>query len=138
MNLLTSVGSGSTTLREIDLSSEKIGDAGASHLSTLLVHAPLVTLVLNDNDITCAGAKALAGAFKTNRSIRTLHLAANLIHDDGVRALTLAMWDNPALRVLNLNANPIHAEGAKQVALMIIEPACKVSLSSETRESSAA
>jgi hypothetical protein len=58
--------------------------------------------------------------------VHSLQLGSNFITDAGVRAITLHVFDSPALRSLNLNGNPLKSQAGREVALMLMEPKCKV------------
>lgn len=111
----------------INLSCEDIGDSGLCYLSQFIGKSSVASLSLTDNQISDEGAMALSDALRRNKSIAYLYLNGNFITDRGARKLLLALGDSPALRALNLSGNPLQSETAKNVALMLMEPNCKVS-----------
>lgn len=117
------------SLQTLDLSSNRIGDAGLDALAFGLLRsgvlAFLVHLRLNFCRITCTGVRPLAAAFASAGipALETLDLNANSIGDDGCVALAGTLLSQPkpsALRVLALGApwggNAIGDAGAVALA----------------------
>jgi Ran GTPase-activating protein (RanGAP) involved in mRNA processing and transport len=96
-------------LRVLDLQDNRVSDAGAMHLATLLSlsrdyghdqseaaaqasrASALAKLWLNSNQIGDTGVKALAEAIRVNNSLRTLVLSYNKITDVGATVLAEAI-----------------------------------------------
>ena len=76
----------------------------------------LTRLRLSHNQIGAAGAVALAGALRTNTSLRVLSLAVNQIGNAGATALAKALRKNTSLTTLYLNENQIGNAGATALA----------------------
>lgn len=74
--LVTSLrlGQPNAPLRVLNLTQNRIGDAGAAQLATALPTSPLRTLLLSGNSIHADGACALAHALKSCRSLRQISL----------------------------------------------------------------
>ena len=72
------------------------------------------------NTIKDGGAKAIAEALKTNKTLERLYLSVNLIGDEGVKALAKALETNKTLTELTLGAkegkNRITNEGLLAIA----------------------
>jgi len=73
-------------------------------------------LWLGGNDITSAGASALAEALATNRTLETLWLSRNRIGADGAAALAQALAANTTLKELGLDYNSIGDDRAAALA----------------------
>ena len=117
---------GHAPLREVDLTNDSIGDLGASCLATLLKHGSIVRLYLVNCAIGNAGAKALSQASLHNRSLMEMYLNNNLVTDEGVRDICTALGSSPTLKTLNLSSNKITEEGAKYLAMMLVDPGCRL------------
>jgi Ran GTPase-activating protein (RanGAP) involved in mRNA processing and transport len=76
------------SLRSLDLSSNRLGDAGAAQLATALASLRrLRSLGLRDNWIADAGAERLAGALDGLADLVFLDVEGNRIGADGRRVL---------------------------------------------------
>ena len=96
------------SLRELYLSFNQIGDAGAHALAEALrTNTSLTRLVLGDNQIGPEGAVALAEALERNTSLTELNLFGNRIGNAGAVALAIALRTNPSLTTLFLSYNQI-------------------------------
>jgi Ran GTPase-activating protein (RanGAP) involved in mRNA processing and transport len=99
------------------LDENNIGDDGAKALAgALKTNKALQILYLDDTNIGDDGAKALADALKTNKALQTLYLIANNMSDDGAVAMAEALKTNKALQKLDLDRNNIGDDGAKALA----------------------
>ena len=100
-------------LRDLTLSSNSIGDVGASALAEgIRAHPALRRLDLYFNRVGDAGAAALASALGSNKALAELNLDSNKIGDVGATALADALGKNTALVALTLGYNKIKNEGA--------------------------
>ncbi|KAJ3216732.1 Leucine-rich repeat-containing protein 71 [Dinochytrium kinnereticum] len=84
------------------------------HLFAYLIseESSLKTLSLRMNKIGDIGAKAIAGALKTNRVLMNLNLWGNAIGREGAGDLAEALKFNQSLSYLSLGRNPVGDEGA--------------------------
>ena len=103
-----------TTVTELNLSGNNIGDAGASGLADLLKSNKILTkLKLSQNAIGEAGALQLAAGLKQgNTPLTVLDLADNNIGDVGATCLADGLTTNKTLREFNLSHNSIGDVGA--------------------------
>eukprot|EP00812_Abedinium_dasypus_P014932 NODE_84_length_2185_cov_250.991080.p1 GENE.NODE_84_length_2185_cov_250.991080~~NODE_84_length_2185_cov_250.991080.p1 ORF type:complete len:675 (+),score=255.98 NODE_84_length_2185_cov_250.991080:3-2027(+) len=94
-----------------------IDNRGAKALAEALqTNKTLTHLWLGGNQIGNDGAKALAEALRTNNALRTLSLYGNQIGNDGAEALADALTTNNTLVYLDLESNRIFNDGAKALA----------------------
>ncbi|XP_052051841.1 ribonuclease inhibitor isoform X2 [Apodemus sylvaticus] len=86
---LCDVVASKASLQELDLSSNKLGDAGIAVLCSglLLPSCRLKTLWLWDCDVTAEGCKDLCRVLRTKESLKELSLASNELKDEGARLL---------------------------------------------------
>ena len=106
-----------TTLTQLVLSSNNIGDAGAASLAEAMkVNTTLTQLDLQHNNIGAAGAASLAEAMKVNTTLTQLVLWKNNIGDAGAASLAEAMKVNTTLTQLDLWENNIGDAGAASLA----------------------
>ena len=82
-------------LRVLNLSQNKLGDAGAAAVASLMEVAPLEEVVLNGNDIGDLGATALAQSARKCGTLRKLWLGDNMIGERGADALADALAASP-------------------------------------------
>jgi Ran GTPase-activating protein (RanGAP) involved in mRNA processing and transport len=89
-------------LRELDVSSNEIGDFGAQFVADLVASPALHVLTLTDNRIGPAGAAVIASVVLTKaRALQTLRLAGNPI-DDGVAQFADVVRQSKTLEYLDL------------------------------------
>jgi hypothetical protein len=112
----------------IDLSYNKIGDAGAEQISTLLTNKKNQfkwdTLQLSHNNIGDEGASKIADLLLKNDgspNLVHLELGYNKIKNDGAIAISNALKLNKTTKLLNLEYNKIEYDGIKNLAFMIVE-----------------
>ena len=106
-----------TALTQLDLSSNNIAAAGAASLAEAVkVNTTLTQLDLWDNNIGAAGAVFLAEALKVNRTLTLLDLYDNSIGDAGAASLAVIMKVNTTLAQLTLQNNDMGAAGAAFLA----------------------
>ena len=102
-----------SSLTDLDLSYNSIGDDGAASLSeALTANSSLTDLNLSGNSIGAVGAASLSQALTANSSLTNLNLSRNFIGDDGVLSLSQALTANSSLTNLDLRLNGIGAVGA--------------------------
>jgi len=102
-----------TALTNLDLSDNGIGNSGAGFLSDgIKVNTTLTNLNLSGNRIGASGAGSLSDAIKVNTALTNLDLSDNGIGDSGAAFLSDAIKVNTVLTNLNLSGNWIGASGA--------------------------
>jgi Ran GTPase-activating protein (RanGAP) involved in mRNA processing and transport len=98
---------------------------GAKHLSDVLcVNSTVVELDLCNNKIGDAGVEAIAKALCANSALVKLDLSYNQIGDNGVEALVQALHSNSTLKILDLTCNKIGNRGAKSLAEALCHNSC--------------
>lgn len=107
------------TLTKINLEyNYQIDDAGVEALAPVLKdRSTIEELNLTRAAYTLGdiGAKALAVALTTNRSLMVLTLSLGNITNVGAQALAMALKVNRTLTALNLSLNPIYDAGAEEL-----------------------
>ena len=102
-----------SSLTNLDLSANDIGDTGAGSLSqALTVNSSLTNLDLSRNSIGHTGAASLSQALTVNSSLTNLDLSWNYIRDTGAGSLSQALRVNSSLTNLNLSWNFFGDTGA--------------------------
>ena len=102
-----------STLTELTLRANGIGDQGATRLAEALKeNSTLTKLNLGGNDVGDQGATGLAEALKENSTLRELNLRDNCIGAQGATGLAEALEENSTLTELNLDHNRIGCHGA--------------------------
>ncbi|CAF0988062.1 unnamed protein product [Adineta ricciae] len=105
------------TLTTLNLSWNKIGDAGAQYVSDALRHNTTLTVLdLYDNEIGDAGAQYVSDALRHNTTLTTLHLSRNQIGEKGAQYVSDALRHNTTLTTLYLSRNQIGDAGAQYVS----------------------
>ena len=116
-SLLSEVLAVNSTLTNLDLSENSLGDEGATSLSQALkVNSTLTNLDLRGNSIGAEGATSLAQALKVNSTLTTLDLGWNSIGAEGATSIAQALKVNSTLTNLDLGSNRIGAEGATSLS----------------------
>ena len=117
VDVLSDALKSNTTLTELNLSSNFIGDAGAASVADALKsNTTLTKLNLSSNGIGAAGAASVADALKSNSTLTKLNLSENDIGDAGAASVADALKFNTTLTKLNLSSNGIGAAGSASVA----------------------
>uniref|UniRef100_A0A673BST8 NLR family CARD domain-containing protein 3-like n=1 Tax=Sphaeramia orbicularis TaxID=375764 RepID=A0A673BST8_9TELE len=94
-----------------------IGAGGAKRIAEALkTNRTLTKLILCSNQLGDKGTVALAEALTINQTLLSLQLQSNSISNRGMTALTKALRLNHGLVSLNLRENSIGVEGAKNMA----------------------
>nr|AAP92143.1 leucine-rich repeat protein N4C [synthetic construct] len=122
MKDLASVLRSNPSLRELDLSNNKLGDAGVRLLLQGLLDpgTRLENLDLNESDLTEAGLKDLASVLRSNPSLRELTLSNNKLGDAGVRLLLQGLLDpGTRLEKLDLDQTDLTEAGMKDLASVL-------------------
>jgi len=99
-----------SSIRELDLSYNSIGDIGVTALSTVLRHpiSALEKLDVKWNSIGEMGATVIADALENNFSLRELSLSGNSIGDIGVTSISNVLrHPNSTLEKLDISVNSI-------------------------------
>ena len=106
-----------SSLTYLDLTENSIGDTGAESLSqALTVNSSLTNLDLTGNSIGDTGVESLSQALTVNSSLTNLNLCFNGIGDTSVKSLSQALKVNSTLTNLNLSNNNIGAPGAESLS----------------------
>ncbi|XP_059818189.1 NACHT, LRR and PYD domains-containing protein 3-like isoform X2 [Hypanus sabinus] len=92
-----------SSLMELDLVSNKLGDSGVKLLSTVLRNpeCKIQKLGLNEVGLTDSGAEDLVSALSTNHSLMELDLGSNKLGDSGVKLVSAALR-NPECKIQKL------------------------------------
>jgi Ran GTPase-activating protein (RanGAP) involved in mRNA processing and transport len=114
---LTEALAKNTSLKELDLKNNHIGDEGAKVLLDVLKnHSALQALFLWFNPIGGEGAIALAQVLNQSSTLQKLHLWVNNIGAEGAIALAQALEENNTLQHLHLLSNQIGDKGTIALA----------------------
>ena len=106
-----------TTLTQLSVADNRIGDAGAIALAeALTVNAMLTKLDVSSNHIGDAGASALAEALTSNATLTKLDVSSNHIGKAGAGALAEALTSNATLTKPDVSSSQIGNSGASALA----------------------
>ena len=107
-----------TSLREIDISNNKIDAAGVADLLKLITANPQLTSInLSSNLLGDAGAASVAAALsKSQAPVTSLDLNHNKIGNEGAAAIAELLANTPHITSVNLVGNEIGDEGAAKLA----------------------
>ena len=106
------------TLTHLNLgNNQNTGDSAAVAVAKVLQSngSVLTRLNLSFNDISCSGAKDIAEALQSNRSLTHLGLSNNAIESFGAIAIAKALKSNRTLTHLHLEGNGIGDSGTKEL-----------------------
>lgn len=95
------------TIRQLNLSWNKIGPISCMELAKPLSTSSLIKLNIAYNSIKDQGAEAIAEALFSNYSLEYLDLSYNSISANGTYVLANSLKINPYLKVLDLSGNSI-------------------------------
>ena len=109
-----------TTLRNLDLGANDIGDDGCCALAECLgINIVLTSLALCRNSISYSGCSALAAVLDRNQTLTALDLANNAFGDDGCCVLARSLNANTTLQSLILAANELTEVGCAALAEVV-------------------
>ncbi|XP_062394183.1 NACHT, LRR and PYD domains-containing protein 12-like isoform X2 [Sardina pilchardus] len=119
------------SLKHLDLSSNKIRDRGAQHLSAGLGHANcnLEILRLKACELSDNSCVTLAAVLQSAKSLKQLDLSSNNINDCGVQHLSAGLChDNCKLEILRLSDSKLRTKSCEAVASALKLPNSLVEL----------
>lgn len=103
-----------SVLQQVDLTGTNISDEGAQYLAKMLdSNTTLLELLISENQIGDNGVKTLANSLMhNNRSLQVLNLSANQnIGDESINSLTNMMKSNSTLKKLDLRHTGLSNDG---------------------------
>ena len=105
---------------EVNLCSCKVTDEGVkSFVQAIEVSTTLQNLDISTNAISSDGALSISDFLKISNTLCMLNLSGNKIRDDGTRKLLEVIRRNTTLQDLNVSRNKITDEGASEISKAI-------------------
>ena len=116
-------------IKKLDLKDCTLKDEGLSILHKALATSSLTEIDLTNNEIGDEGVKLLADILRRNPNITTLNLSLNNIGDEGLSTLAEVLATNSPLQNLNLSFNEITEVEALTPAIAANKNLVRLSLS---------
>ncbi|XP_072133517.1 NACHT, LRR and PYD domains-containing protein 3-like [Mobula birostris] len=115
-------------IRKLGLRGVRISDSAVDDLvSSLSANTSLTELILSFNQMGDSGVKMLSVALRNpGCKIQTLGLESVSLRESGVEDLASALSANPSLTELNLSKNNLEDSGVKLVSAALRNPECKI------------
>ncbi|XP_072894240.1 NACHT, LRR and PYD domains-containing protein 3-like isoform X2 [Hemitrygon akajei] len=115
-------------IQKLGLGNVRLTDSGAEDLdSALSTNTSLTELDLSDNKLGDSGVKLVSAALRNPEcKIQKLLLGDVGLTDSGAKDLAFALSTNPSLTGLNLNENKLGDSGVKLVSEALRNPECKI------------
>ena len=101
---------------EIDLQGQKLGDADADAITTVMREGKLTKLLLANNELGDEAAIKIAATLAQNTTLRSLSLHNNRIKSEGGHAFAKALATNTTLTSLYLSSNDLGQEAEDAIA----------------------
>jgi Ran GTPase-activating protein (RanGAP) involved in mRNA processing and transport len=104
-------------LEALHLSFNRMTYRGMEHLSNAIWGSTTVKeLLLDNNEIGDTGAQCLAAVLPVLRRLETLNVGFNRIKSPGMKLLMKAVSESPTLKSLSVSGNPVDTTSAKFIA----------------------
>ncbi|KAG5488846.1 hypothetical protein JIQ42_00463 [Leishmania sp. Namibia] len=105
-----------TSVRQVDLSHNSFGDAGASYLADCIAsNRTMVELNLSSCAIGNRGARRFCEALAANEALQIMDLSDNMMDADALSELPLVLRENNTLREFNLARTRVDPEFIERV-----------------------
>ena len=102
---------------EIDLQGQKLGDADADAITTVMRETKLTKLLLANNELGDEAAKKIAATLAENTTLVSLSLHNNRITSEGGHAFATALGKNTTLTSLYLSSTDLGNEAEEAIAM---------------------
>ena len=117
----------STSLRNVDLGDNSIGDTGTAALAGAISKSTsLQSVSLEHNSIGDTGAAALAGAIPKSTSLWALDLRHNSIGDTGAAALADSISTSTSMQIVDLRGNTSIGRTGKAALAKVKRPGLRL------------
>jgi Ran GTPase-activating protein (RanGAP) involved in mRNA processing and transport len=115
--ILAPVLKNNTTVKKLNLSNSRMGDAGLRALLPVLQsNKTLQTLEIANCNITSTALEEMCKVLaNSNNTLREINLANNKICNKGAKALSNALLSNYSLHLINLELNEVSAEAMAEI-----------------------